>query len=469
MQATEILETVMLAFAKCNSIRELVDTFNHKIRFFFKITKAAVYLKEGSSRHLRLIGDNPDALPTILVNYDELNRLFDRHNLPVRPSAEKELAVFDKAGVDLVFPLISRNNLTGIFLYGHTSDAGLNTHQGKIILVLTYHFAIAMEQLEQIKLIKELNLGLEMKVEERTYDLKKANRQLKQAMEDLEKMQLHLIHTEKIITMGQMVAGLIHEINNPLNYIINNLDHLRDYMSILLELDNLIAADQQQLPDPIKSNYERFSRENDLAFLRNDHGILIDAVINGTQRIKDMIDNLRQFSRLDKPKAEYFVLEKSIDDTAELFHSQMKNKIDLKRHYHYNKKVYGSPVQINHVFMNLFTNAIQAMGEQGQITITTNPCKEQPEYVEVRFTDSGKGIPKSIQNKIFEPFFTTKSGDQGTGLGLSIVQKIINEHNGKIRIDSEENKGSTFIIYLPVSKQKDVYSESDILADNFGF
>lgn len=292
----------------------------------------------------------------------------------------------------------------------------------------------------------DLNQTLEQKVIERTAELERSNQHLKSAYLELRSTQEQLIHSEKLASLGQLVAGIAHEIKNPLNFIYGNTEFLARYVGQLRqllakyeELRSISAADRAAIA--------RLKDEINYDFLLKDLETLVANFSEGAKRINAIISDLRAFSRMDLEKPTEVDLHRCLEIALNLLRNQYEDRITIVREYGTIPMIKGYAGKLNQVFMNLLSNAIQAIPERGQIRITT--LVERSEVV-VKIRDSGIGIPHELMGKIFEPFFTTKPVGQGTGLGLSISYGIIQQHGGRIEVESEPGRGSTFSVRLPL-------------------
>lgn len=279
--------------------------------------------------------------------------------------------------------------------------------------------------------------------------------------EELKQAQSQLIQTEKMSSIGQMVAGVAHEINNPINFVRGNIEHTNNYALDLLEL---ISLYQQQYPSP-SVNIQEYIEEIDLDFISKDLPESLSSLQIGTERISEIVVSMRNFSRLDESKMEAVDIVRGIDSTLVILNHRLKWGIKLFKEYGDLPLIECYPAQLNQVFMNIISNAIDAMEETKNsgiwkatepptIWIITEVKKldknSSKEYVVVRIKDNGPGISAEAQKKIFEPFFTTKSVGKGTGLGLAISYQIVAKHNGTIEVNSEPGKGTEFVISLPL-------------------
>ncbi|MCU0548265.1 MAG: ATP-binding protein [Leptolyngbya sp. Prado105] len=283
--------------------------------------------------------------------------------------------------------------------------------------------------------------------------------QLKQAFQDLQQTQTQLIQTEKMSSLGQMVAGVAHEINNPVNFIHGNLTHIETYTEDLLKL---VRQYEQCNPQP-DAVIQQVTNEIDLDFLREDFPKIIDSMRLGTDRIREIVLSLRNFSRLDEAEKKPVNLHDGIESTLLILQSQLKATLDLReitviKQYAELPLVECYAGQLNQVLMNIIKNAIDALHEfdrqsgreeLGAITITTQMLDMN--WVRVAIKDNGPGICKLVREKIFDPFFTTKSVGEGTGLGLSIsYQIVVDKHGGRLQCRSELGHGTEFWIDIPV-------------------
>ena len=267
----------------------------------------------------------------------------------------------------------------------------------------------------------------------------------------LEDAHNQLLQSEKMASIGQLAAGVAHEINNPISYVNSNLGALQQYVGQLLQLIARYEQHDAQLPSETRDAIDALKREIDLDYLRNDVGDLLAESLGGLQRVKRIVQDLKDFSHISDSEMQWANLEDGLESTLNVVWNELKYKAEVVRDYGHLPEVECIPSQLNQVFMNLLVNASQAIAEHGVITIRTrqeggNACLE--------ISDSGSGIPQAIINRIFDPFFTTKPVGTGTGLGLSITHGIIRKHHGRIEVSSEMGKGSTFRIVLPIRQEK---------------
>lgn len=293
----------------------------------------------------------------------------------------------------------------------------------------------------------DLYNSLEQKVMDRTHELSKKNLQIKRAYKDLKDTQAMVVHNEKMRSLGQLVAGVAHELNNPINFIYGNLAHLKNYSNDLIEIISKYEEIQKQLPEDKFEEVEKLKEEIDYEFIIEDLAALIKSCTEGAERSKQIILDLKNFSRLDEALVKEVNIHEGIDSALNILSNKYKNKVTMHKEYGELPKVNCYAGQINQVFMNVIDNAAQAIKETGDIYIRT---KVNNQYAVVEIEDNGDGIPEDIIPKIFDPFFTTKPVGEGTGLGLSICYKIIKSHNGKMEVESQKGVGTKFIISVPI-------------------
>jgi two-component system, NtrC family, sensor kinase len=278
-------------------------------------------------------------------------------------------------------------------------------------------------------------------------------RHLADALQELQLTQAQLIHSEKMSSLGQMVAGVAHEINNPVSFIYGNIPYVDRYVR---SLNEILAAYQRSYPQP-NAEIQALIEDAELDFLLKDLAQILSSMKGGASRIREMVLSLRNFARLDEASRKSANLHDGLDSTLFILQSQLTD-IQVQRCYGELPPIECYPRQLNQVFMSLLTNAIEALNrwpvEAKTITIRTEllPAQTMGEYViRVAIADNGPGIPHELHSKIFDPFFTTKEIGQGTGLGLTMsYQIIVHQHQGQLHFRSEVGQGSEFMIELPV-------------------
>ena len=297
-----------------------------------------------------------------------------------------------------------------------------------------------------------------------------ANSALRQANVELRESQIQLVQSEKMSALGQMVAGIAHEINTPLAYVKGTLDVMKEHLGKAHDLANCSHLFARSLRDRNTDRQALNAQYVQVASLSRDvvenkRFEELDSMLNdgshGIGQISEIVLNLKNFSRLDRANVANFDVRKGLDSTLLLARNLLKNHVTVKTEYLEVPEIMCSPSQINQVFLNIITNAAHAMGERGTLILRTEKHDEKTVRIEIQ--DDGGGIPTSALPKIFDPFFTTKPIGEGTGMGLSISYKIIEAHGGKILVDTEPGIGTTFSILLPISqvRQTPAFIEDD--------
>ena len=285
--------------------------------------------------------------------------------------------------------------------------------------------------------------------------LLKYNEELVLANRQLEAAQNQLLQSEKMASIGQLAAGVAHEINNPIGYVYSNLGTLEKYVQDTFGMIDLYEQAEDAITDAgVRSKLKAAKDKLDIGFLKEDLRALMNESKDGITRVKQIVQNLKDFSHVDASDEWHFAdLHRGIESTLNIVNNEIKYKANVVKEYGVIPEVECLSSQLNQVFMNLLVNASHAIEERGTITIRTGTAStDQQEEVWVEVADTGKGIAPEHLKKIFDPFFTTKPVGKGTGLGLSLSYGIIQEHHGRIEVHSEVGKGTTFRVYLPVKR-----------------
>lgn len=300
----------------------------------------------------------------------------------------------------------------------------------------------------EIGLLTESFNDMSKKIWQARSDLRKKITELESANRELKDTQTKLVHSAKMVSLGQLVAGVAHELNNPIGFIYSNMTHLKDYSEKLIELAKVAEKDPPKL-HALKEEFE-------FDYIVKDLPKLVASCQDGARRTRDIVLGLRNFSRLEEAKLQEVDVHQSLDTTLNLLQGEIKNRIEVHKSYEPTPLIHCYASQINQVFMNILSNAVQAIEGPGHIWISTTSLKDykgskdRKGWVQVSIQDSGKGMSAETLEKIFDPFFTTKGVGQGTGLGLSISYGIVQNHGGEIQARSEQGVGTEFIVIIPV-------------------
>jgi two-component system, NtrC family, sensor kinase len=286
-------------------------------------------------------------------------------------------------------------------------------------------------------------------------ELLRRNQELTDLNEQLSMAQAQLLQSEKLASIGQLAAGVAHEINNPISFVFSNFGTLATYVDSLLRM--LVRYEQAErfIADPdVLKDIADLRQQVDLDFLQDDVLVLMAESREGIERVRKIVQDLKDFSRVDAHQEwQWADLHHGIDSTLNIVNNEVKYKADIVKEYGAMPEVECLPSQIKQVIMNIVVNGAQAIqGPRGRITIRTGTVADQ---VWIEIADNGCGIPPAIRSRIFDPFFTTKPIGTGTGLGLSLSYGIIQKHRGRIDVQSEEGAGTVFRIELPIRHVED--------------
>ncbi|MEH2280704.1 MAG: AAA family ATPase [Nostoc sp.] len=431
-------------------------------------------------------------IPTTLINYVKRTReIFVIDDVKAINFLENDRYILREEPKSLLcIPIINQSKLMGILYLENSLTTGAFTRDRvEVLKLLTTQAAISLENALLYKnlaqaneSLAEYNHTLGQKVEERTQEINAKNQSLKNTLEELQRTQSQLIQSEKMSSLGQMVAGIAHEINNPINFIHGNIAYASEYVQDLLEL---ITVYRQEYPHPSPLIEEK-GEEIDFDFLAEDLPKTLDSMNVGSLRIRNIILGLRNFSRLDEAEMKPVDIHQGIDNTLMILQHRFKEKndrleIEVIKEYGNLPEINCYAGQLNQVFMNILSNAIDALEESfvicqsgdfqeelpkgfpdlsgllvgptasrrvGQIRIVTELTDSNT--VRIRFVDNGPGMTEAVRQKIFDPFFTTKSIGSGTGLGLSIsYQIVVDKHKGQLTCNSIPNERTEFLIEIP--------------------
>lgn len=319
--------------------------------------------------------------------------------------------------------------------------------------------AQAMQAVEEnARIVREQNIILEAKVTERTQELKTSNEELNKTLKDLKEAEMQLVESEKMASLGQLTAGIAHEINNPINFVTSNVKPLKRDVQMVIEMLNQIEeiSLQDGSIDDKKQKIDELKQEYDFDYLKTEIDYLINGINEGSTRTAEIVKGLRIFSRLDEDDLKKADINEGLESTLVIVNNQLDNRIEVVKQFSGLPLVECYPGKLNQVFMNMISNALHAIKSRykedkgGMLTISTSASDT---HVLVSIRDNGTGMDENTKKKLFEPFFTTKDVGEGTGLGLSIAYNTIVKHNGSITVNSELGAGTEFIIEIPIIHQ----------------
>ena len=407
-----------------------------------------VLLQPDDNKHLTLVLSLPNLADTKkeLAISSEIyrallddERVFSRRGVLFAP-------LFSAFRINVILPIKHDDQLFGIIgIYMPNADAPLNQEDLNLISTIANQTAIAIQnnnytaqRAELVKKLTEAQVREEYtrQLEETNRKLDQKNNELTRLFKELQEKESQLIHSEKMASLGQLVAGISHELNNPISFIYANSKALTDYLD---ELTGLIVPLQKQEAGKAVAGQFNKILEDIRAIVRDN--------ITGSQNVKELVLNLKNFSRLDQADWKEARLCPGIESSLKILKPQIPEDVNIVKEFKDDPLIYCNPGQLNQVFINLISNAVQAIEGRGTVTIRTFVRKSDL-IIEVK--DTGVGLNKKDLKRIFDPFFTTKDVNKGTGLGLSISYAIVQKHRGAIEVESKEGKGSVFRIILPM-------------------
>ncbi|WP_442948383.1 ATP-binding protein [Nostoc sp.] len=404
-----------------------------------------------------LLFDDGQTVPVTLINRVKNTRsLAVIENAVVEPTLASDPYILRHSPKSILCaPILNQGKLIGIlYLENNLTVGAFTSDRLQVLKLLTTQAAISLENAQLYSKLEDYSHTLEQKIEERTQEITEKATQLESTLEKLYSTQAQLIQSEKMSSLGQLVAGIAHEINNPINFIYGNLEPANEYVASLIELNNLY---QRLYPHPLPEIAEKIAHI-DLEFLVDDLQKLLSSIGVGANRIHQIVLSLRNFSRLDEAEIKPVDIHSGIDSTLLILQHRLNNskhpEIKVVQKYGQLPLVNCYASALNQVFMNIITNAIDALEESQtnpQPTIIIHTEFRDSKKLIIRIADNGIGMSESVKNNIFNPFFTTKSVGSGTGLGLSTSYSIVVEkHGGNLSCISAPGEGAEFIIEIPV-------------------
>jgi signal transduction histidine kinase len=366
----------------------------------------------------------PPALSACLVERRIITTYDSAESYPDARTHEAVRADLRTLEADVAVPIEHSGTLAGVLTTGRKRSGLFYTAgDAEFLRALAHQAAVALANARSYEALVQLNAQLEERVHLRTVELEAANHDLAQAYSELKSAETQLVHTEKMASLGRLVAGVAHEINNPVSFIASNVTPLRRRLSQ--------AADRSS---PATQKALREAEE------------ITDVMARGAERTAAIVKDLRTFSRLGEATRKPADLHEGIETSLRLLGPRLRDRITVHRDFGDLPLVECDPGALNQVFMNILANTCDAIPAEGNVWITTRLV---PEGVSIAIRDDGPGIPPQVLPRIFDPFFTTKDVGQGTGLGLAISHGVVVAHGGSIAAESAPGHGTTFTIVLP--------------------
>ena len=430
-------------------------------------TKSALLLPQAETLVIEAIADYTEEAPKILIR--DRGRALEEKELPISVIntvwRTQETLVLNDAQKEsrfasdrylmrchiksvLCLPLLNQGKLIAIlYLENHLTTGAFTSERLSLLQLLASQAAISLEN-------ARLYHNLEEKVAARTQELKDKNQRLGQTLSELQRTQAQMIHTEKMSSLGQMVAGIAHEINNPISFIYGNVNHANDYVQDLL---HLIETYQESYPNPTDIVSET-TAEIDLEYLVDDLSKLMGSMKSGAERIRNIVLSLRNFSRLDESEMKPVDIHEGIDSTLLIVQHRLDSTdIQVIKEYSQLPQVTCYASELNQVFLHIINNAIDAlsMGKIPSPQIRLRTEVKGDDTVKIAIADNGPGMSEKVRSRIFDPFFTTKQVGSGTGLGLTVsYQIVVEKHGGNLTCIASPGQGTELIIEIPIHPQK---------------
>jgi signal transduction histidine kinase len=347
----------------------------------------------------------------------------------------------------VVAPLRVRDQVLGVLSVTAAEAGRFDQGDVDLLTAVASHVALAIDRTASFQTIEDLSRSLEDKVRVRTEQLRAANEELRTAYRDLQATQLQLIQREKMASVGQLVAGVAHELNNPIGFISSNVATLADFVQRLRAM--LATYQEAALPEADRARVDARRRELQVDYALKYLDSMISGIREGADRTRKIVGDLRVFARTPDDVWQPVDLHEELESSLTLLNHLLKDRIAVVRKYGSLGPVECVRSQIDQVFLNVLANAAQAIPGSGTITIETRRVGPMAEIV---VADTGLGIPPDVLRRVFDPFFTTKPVGDGTGLGLSISYEIVTKHGGEIRAESPADGGAVFTLRLPVAR-----------------
>ena len=417
------------------------ENLSHMVQIF--LNESMAYLGAKLARYT-FIQDKKVAAGNVLGDVQEIPSLSASLYKKIYSKKDRFIFSVDDLQCEKILPVLTHYRIKNVAFLPIKKFTRVTT-------VCEFYFeegvALNQERLDQC-MVASYQIGAILERSANKKKIEEGYQEIKASHEKLKQAQSQLVHSEKMASLGQLAAGVAHEINNPIGFVMSNVDTLKDYAQSLLEYFNLSRQYMKNPLDGIEQQMIQLDEKQDFEFILKDIHELIGESEGGLKRVKDIVANLKSFARSDEENSEEFQINSCIDNIVKVVWNELKYHVTLHKTLD-NKlpKIHGHEGQIGQVIMNILVNAAQSIEADGDIYIFTRQADRQ---VIIEIKDNGKGMSQAVQDKIFDPFFTTKGVSEGTGLGLSISYGIIDKHGGSIDVQSEEGEGTCFSIALPI-------------------
>jgi signal transduction histidine kinase len=450
---TTLLEVSEVVAQVAQMVTKTLQVESTSIALLVGSDRTAIWICDGDGRLTRREGDAELAALGRNLAHRGRSAAIRRHDPRLDAATRDTLA---RWGATLSLPLVVKERAVGLLLLGpRRSGRPFDSDDLALLRTLAHQTAIALHNASSYEELAALTRDLDLRVREQTEELRSSNERLSRAYHDLERAQAQLVHSEKMTSLGQLVAGVAHEINNPASFVHGSLANLAEY------LDAFIGAIEafEALPTTdleLRVRLEAIRARYRLDYLVPQAPELLRICSEGSDRIRNIVADLRTFARAASGDRMPVDVREGIESTLRLIqHRLVAGGVRLVRAYGPTPPVQASPGELNQVWMNLLANAVDAVAghAHAEITVATRTEREDGgrEWLVVEIRDTGAGIDPSLLPRIFEPFFTTKPLGQGTGLGLSIAYGAVKNHGGEISVSSEPGIGTTFVVHLPLT------------------
>ena len=426
-----------------DELEELYKSALFQLKMLVRADHAEAFLVEEDGSFKALISHSEKNISKELIEIlteESVKKNFEEQkSFSLVSSANPKLQDLDMSTLN-IYPLFFQKKLKLVLLVSRNST-NFDDHENMIATLFS-------EGLEHI--IVRMYFLRAMRIQNDFLNKEKLEQQI--LISKLRDAQEQLVQNEKMASIGQLAAGVAHEINNPVGYVNSNINSLDGYITDIYDVLDLYQALEETLPEDSdhRKQIKDLKADIDFDFIRSDIKELVNESKEGVLRVKQIVKDLKDFSHVDEAEWQVTDIEKGIDSTLNIVNNELKYKAKIHKDYGKIPVVECNPSQINQILMNLMVNAGHAIDEQGSITLITRQLDDMHVYIEV--VDTGKGIPEENLTKIFDPFFTTKPVGQGTGLGLSLSYSIAEKHGGELSVKSVVGEGTTFRLTLPIKK-----------------